>query len=192
MNVAAKTVLGIAYLSLVLQWLWMLTISLPPLIRSGALDSFITAPTLNDTKTTTTPIEMSPLVWLFVGIVTLVVLIMTVVIIIKTPRAIVNTGEKVVTQATNAVVPLVTHHHTLPEAKRRAVSRRVALALRLLVTLIPVIVCFFLPSFDELTQQIIVTIALLLGAVSTIGFVVAWALEPKQTTSRTRSRASRG
>ena len=192
MNFASKTFFGLAYTSLVLQWLWMLTIGLPPLIRSGALDSFVTSPVPNGTGTTTVaPIEMSPLVLLFVGVTTLLVLILTVVVIIKTPRAIVNSGEKVVTQAANAVVPVVTHHHKLPEVKRRAVSRRVALALRLFATFVPAVVCLVLPSLDELTKQIIMTVALWLAIFSATGFIAAWLLEPKTPTSRTRSHASR-
>ncbi|MES2876511.1 MAG: hypothetical protein V4678_03520 [Patescibacteria group bacterium] len=187
----AKLLLGIGYFSLLLQWFWMLTIALPPLIRSGVLDSFVMTPATERAAQTGVPIEVSPLVAIFVGLVTLIILIITVIVIIKTPRVVVRTSERVVHRAVDAVVPVITHHHVLPQKKRRVLSRRVALAVRLLFTLVPVVVCLFLPSLDELTKQIIITIALWLGAVSTLAFVAAWLIEPQKTISQTRSHASR-
>lgn len=190
----SKYFLGWAYLSLVFQWFWMLTIILPPLVRSGTFDSFLTKPVLNGPGTTSQPItEASPLALIFVAVVTVVILVLTVVIAIRTPRIVIENSERVVNKAARAVVPIVTHHHAIPEKKRRVISRRVALGLRLIATVIPLIVCLSLPSFDQLTKQIIVTIAVWLAGFSIVNFVSAWLLEPPvKPISRIRSPASRG
>lgn len=187
-TILAKLLLATSYILLVLQWLWTLLIALPPLIKSGAFDG-LNSPTVQTPFIQAQPLAPSPLVLTIVGLITLIILIVTVIVLIRLPKTIMHTGERVVHQAAEAVIPVLTHHKPLPAKKRRLLSRRVTLAVQLFAALLPPIASFFLPSFDELTPQIITSIALFLAAISVFGFVTAWLIEPQtkaKTTSRTR------
>lgn len=191
-NILAKMLLAASYILLVLQWLWVLLIALPPLIKSGAFDG-LNSPTVQTPVIQAQPLAPSPLVLTIVGLITLIILVVTVIVLIRLPKTIMHTGERVVHQAAEAVIPVLTHHKPLPTKKRRLLSRRVTLAVQLFAVLLPLVISFFLPSFDELTPRIITSIALFLAAISIVGFVTAWLIEPQtKATSRTRSHASRG
>jgi hypothetical protein len=87
---------------------------------------------------------------------------------------------------------VIAHHKPLPAKQRRVLSRRIMLVLQLSLSVIPLFVSVFLPPYDELSSDIIMTVAALLAGVSTAAFILAWSIEPRtKTTSRTRSRASR-
>lgn len=187
----SRIILAAAYLSCVLQWLWVLVLGLPPLIDSGALDMLTTPPPPTPEFTTPESSDPSPMAWVAVVIVTVIMLAVTVFVLIRLPRSIARTGERMLETTTEAVLPVITHHKQLPAKKRVVLSRRIMLSIRLLLTLLPFIISLFLPTPGELTHQIVTTVALWLAIISTVGFIVAWLVEPPAT-SRTRSRASRG
>ena len=188
----ANTLLAVAYFALVLEWLWLAIVALPRLIETGKFDFLTAPPTPQAQVVPNDAVASSPLMWLVVGIATLGILIMTVVVLIRLPRAVVQTGQKVVTETAEAVIPVLTHHKPLPEKKKRLLSRRLMLIIQLVLSLLPLVVCLFLPPYHELTREIIITIALWLSAISAIGFMISWLVSPEPTTWRSRSRASRG
>lgn len=190
-RVLSVVLLGVAYIAAVLNWLWLMIAGLPRLIESGKIDLLTAAPQPTPEIVHTDAWASSPLIWLVVGVATLGILIMTVVVLIRLPRTIVETGQKVVDQTAEAILPALTHHKPLPEKKKKLLSRRLVLLIQLSLSLIPLLVCLFLPSYHELTRQIIVTLAAFLCLVSMVGFVLSWLIMPA-VTSRTRSRASRG
>jgi hypothetical protein len=191
-HLAAKFFLSIGYLSGVFGWLWVLLVAVPPLVKSGAIDALLANPAPTQPVIAAPAIETSPIALLVIGVVTLVILIITVIILIRIPRTIVDSGERFVTHAAEAVVPVIAHHKPLPPKQRRVLSRRIMLVLQLCLSVIPLFVSVFLPPYDELSSDIIMTVAALLAGVSTAAFILAWSIEPRtKTTSRTRSRASR-
>jgi hypothetical protein len=190
-TILANILLAVAYLALVLDWLWLAIVTLPRLIETGKLDFLTTPPAPQPQIVPNDTVASSPLMWILVGIATLGVLVMTIVVLIRLPRAIVQTGQKVVAETAEAVIPALTHHKPLPATKKRVLSRRIMLAIQLTLSLLPLAVCLFLPAYHELTRQIIVTIAAWLSLVSLISFVLSWLVSPAPTL-RTRSRASRG
>jgi hypothetical protein len=190
-HAASHLFLGIGYFSAVLQWLWVLLVALPPLIRSGAFDALQNTEAPGDVSMTIAPVEATPFLWLMVGLTTLMVLIVTVIVLIRVPRTIVGTSERIVQQATHVVVPTITHHKKLPASKQRAISRKVALSLRLVAAVLPFLICLFLPAYQELSREIILIISLWLAGISIASFGASWVLEVRPI-SRTRSPASRG
>lgn len=193
-TIVAKILLVVSYLTLILQWLWLLLIVVPPLVKSGAIDALY-APTQPAPNMHTETFVASPIVLVIIGVITLAILIGTVIILIRIPKAIVQTGERVVEQTAQAVLPTLTHHKPVSATKKRVLSRRIKLAIQLVAVALPVLVSFFLPPLKEISTDIIVTLALILACVSLIGFVTAWLIAPPvktKTTSRIRSRASRG
>lgn len=189
-TIISNLLLILAYAAMALQWLWLLLVGLPPLIKNGAFDVLMQAPAPPATIPAQ-PFEASPVVWLLVGVVTLVILAVTIIVLIRLPRTILQTGERIVRSTSEAIVPIVTHHQPLPAKKRWLISRRVRLMVQLALSLSPLIISLLLPAYEEITRQIIVIIALWLAATSISGFVIGWLIAPVAT-SRIRSRASRG
>lgn len=184
MRTVASILLGIAYISCLLQWLWIAIVAVPPLVKTGAFDSFVqqTPPP----KPVQQPVHQgtTPIGTLFVGIVTLLILIITVVVIIRLPKNIAKTGEKIVHQATDTVIPAVTHHKKLPEKKRKQLSGRIALLLQLVASLLPIGICLLLPSIGSLTTQIIVIVGIFFGIISLTSFTLAALIDLKFPTTR--------
>ncbi len=192
-NITKSVLLGGAYFTVVLQWLWVALIAVPPLIESGALDA-LTNPRPSETQAIQPDtIEMNgPIVWV-VGAVTVCMLALTIFILIKIPKTVLHAGDTIVHKTSDAVIPIVTNHATLPAKKRRELSRRLVLMIQLAASILPAIISVFLPAVDELTKEIIITMALCMVIISSVGFTLAWLVEPQQKpTSRTRSHASRG
>ncbi len=190
-SLLSNALLGVAYLAVILNWLWLALIALPRLIETGKFDLLTKVPEPTPEVVQPDAISSSPLVWVLVGIATLGILVMTVVVLIRMPRAIVRTGQKLVNETAEAVIPVVTHHKPLPAKKKMVLSRRIVLIIQLVFSALPLVACLFLPAYHELTRQIILTIAAWLSAIGVVGFVLSWLISPV-TTSRTRSRASRG
>jgi hypothetical protein len=191
-RIAARLFLSAGYLTGALGWLWALLVTVPSLIKSGALDSLMATSAPAEPVVATSPIETSPLAWVIIGAVTLVILAITVIILIRIPRTIVHSGEQLVNHTAKVVVPVIAHHKPLPAKRQRMLSRRVVLGLQLILSVVPLLISPFLPPYDELTTQIIMTVAACLTVAATVSFALAWLIEPKRPTSRTRSRASRG
>lgn len=192
-SIVARIFLSNGYMAVAFGWLWVLLVIVPSVIKSGALDSLVTDTVPAEPTITAPPIELSPVVWIAVGVVTLIILLITAIILVRIPRTIVHNSEHFVSQTAKAVMPVITHHKPLPVKRQRVLSRRIVLALQLLLSIVPLLISPFLPPYDELSTEIVVAVAAFLAAVATLSFVFAWLIEPKPvTTSRTRSHASRG
>ena len=189
---SASLLAGIAYIACVFQWLWVMMIALPPLVKSGAFDSLMSkgdsAPVIK-----AAPIVVTPLVGFIIGAVTVAMIVITVYVLLRLPKTITKTGETIVQHTAHAVMPIVTHHKPLLAKKRRLLSMRLKLIIQLTLTIVPLLISLLLPSFQDISKDIIIFIAALLAAVSLAGFVAAWVLTYNlKPTSRTRSHASHG
>ena len=189
-NLTASIFLGLAYLFVVLQWLWILALGLPSLVETGVFES-LTPPQQTEQPAPVTPSEFSPVLTLLAGIITLVFLALTVVILIKIPKTISQTGDKIIHQTTEAIIPVITHHKKITKQKKYQLSQKITAAMQLALLLLPLIIAFFVPPIQTITSQIITTLAVWLATVSLACFVLGWLLKPRAT-SRTRSRESRG
>jgi hypothetical protein len=189
-----RILLTLAYTSCMLQWLWLAIIAIPPLLESGSLDSLIVQP--NQSQTVSLPtIESSPLLLLTIGLITAIVLTVSVIVLVRIPKVIVESGEYLIRRSTSTAMPLITHRKKLPAKRQKTLSRRIRLTIQLLLVLFPLLICMLLPAYKEISQSIIIMIALWLAFVSAASFLTAWALETKRvtsSTSQTQSRASRG
>ncbi len=186
-----RLLLAVSYTAVVFEWLWISLIGIPPLIEAGLFDSLFSQ-TEQPKETVVNPIASSPLVVAIVGITTVVVLVITAIVMIRLPRTIVRNGDAVINHTAEKVIPIVTHHKVIPTKKRRVLSRRLRLILQIAVCVVPFSVLLLLPETVELSRSVVAAVTLFLGGSGAICFIVAWLVEPTQTTSRTRSHASRG
>lgn len=181
----------IAYLSTTMQWFWIAVLLLPDLLRSDFFTS------LNEPSTSAPVIRFEPVevsgfgLWLIGGI-TIAMVALTIYIVYKAPKNILHGSDAIVRESARVSLPLITHHSKLSERKRQSLSKKLILVIQLALSIIPGVLSMFIPAMGEISRDIIVIIALTLMIISCLAFGVAWALEPKAATSRTRSHASRG
>ena len=189
-RIVAQIFLAVAYVAVTLQWLWVLTIGLPPLIETGVFDSF-SPPKQVEQPAPGQTAEPSPVLMVVAGVITLVFLAITIIVLIKLPKAISHTGDALVHKATIAVVPVITHHKKLPAKKQRVLSRQITIGVQLTLVAVPLLISFFLPPIQTITSQIISTLAIWLATISVACFVISWLFQPT-ITSRTQLHESRG
>lgn len=114
--------LAIAYLSVTLQWLWIFALGAPQLIDKGVFDSFISEVPVEQPTQPAASSEASPTLAVVAAVITLIFLGLTAIILVRLPKTISQTGEKVIHQATEAIIPVVTHHQRIPTKKKRTIQ----------------------------------------------------------------------
>lgn len=190
-SASSRMLLGIAYLSCTLQWLWVMTIGLPPLIETGSIDFLLPTAPVPDSSYVQAQ-QFSPLMLVFAGIITVAMLVFTAIVLYRLPKTVAKVSHNIVHETTDIILPFATHHKKIPAKKKQALSRRIVLITQIAASLLPLLIAFFLAPYGELSKLLIVIVALFFAAVSVSAFVLSWLLKPTKTTSRTRSHASRG
>lgn len=160
----------LGYISCTLQWLWVGVVALPPLLKSGLLDS-LTKPKQVDHPILLTPsFETSPLTVAIIGFITLIMLAVTIYILLRLPGAVAKTGETIVQTTTENVLPVLTHHQKLPAKKKRLLTRRVAFYIRLCALVLPFVITMLLPPIKSLPPDVVIFIASWLALFSMVFF----------------------
>lgn len=190
-RIVARLLVTLAYFGCMFEWLWAFVVGLPLLLKSGMLD-FLSSPS-QPRPVVTAAAEPSPLVWVFIVVVMIGLFAMTIIALLRLPKTVSRVGRKIVSQTTNAAIPLVTHHQAIPAKKRVQLTRRIALAIQLVLSLLPLIPCWLLPPPEGLTRDVMLTTAACLSGFSFACFSLAWLIMPvKKSISRTRSHAFHG
>lgn len=157
---------GTGYVVCLLQWLWIVILTLPILLDSGWLSSFVIPenqlPPAEEIKSET----VSPLLVAIGGGITILMLALSALIIFKLPSKVVQTGTVITHAAADAIVPLVTHHKRLPAKKTRILTIRVLLYIKLALVLVPLIVCFFVPIDTTFNRDLVVFIGSSLATIA--------------------------
>lgn len=151
------------YLSCLLQWMWATLPYMPGIVRlaemfQGSADA--SAPTQE--VVASGPPSLFLLIIAFAA--TAIVIGLTLYILIKFPVTVAKSAQKM-TQSTSArIVPIVTHHAKLPEKKRRWLTARIVIYLKLAICVLPVILCACTYFFEtELGYALTIIIAAVLG-----------------------------
>jgi hypothetical protein len=171
-HTGGRILLGVGYTASLLQWTWVLLIALPPLIDSGVFTIIQTQPEVPVSHSAGST-ELPAAALVAIGSITLIMLGVTAVVLFRLPRTIVRTGERFVHQATETVLPVITHHQDLPKKRRQMLTRRVILLVQLTVVTMALVSSFFLPEYAQITRSIILIIATSLATVATVGFIGA-------------------
>jgi hypothetical protein len=130
---------GLFYLFVLLQWLWAALPYLPGFI-SLATKLQPVAPHTPVAVQATSAQPPSLLMVIFASAVTIGVLAVTAYILIKLPATIGKTGEKITKNASAYLVPVVSRHAKLTPKKRRQLTSRVVVALKLILCILPMLV----------------------------------------------------
>ena len=154
----------LGYLSVIMQWLWLIVIVAHPLLSS---DFSLFLPS-HDTATPPAPIigTPSPLIVSIVIAVTIVIFAMTFYVLWKLPKNIGTRGALVTKRAATAIVPVITHHKKISKKRFARISYRVIILIKLMLIVIPVIGLLFAQPIDGLDTRAIWAVGLFCGLCS--------------------------
>jgi hypothetical protein len=95
---------------------------------------------------------------------TAIIIGLTLYVLIKFPVTVAKSAQKMTQNASARIVPIVTRHAKLPEKKRRRLTARIVVYLKLIVCVLPVILCTCTYFFEtKLGYGITMVIAAVLG-----------------------------
>lgn len=153
-TLAAKIVGTLGYFSVLLQWAWTILILCYPLLVDD--NSILLSPKpIHPIHAQAAPLSNSPIMAIVALAVTAFILALTVIVLVKLPKKIGQQGARVTHQTTDAIIPLIVGHKTLPKKKHLKLSYRITLVVKTLLVVIPIIGLFFVPSSVPLDITII-------------------------------------
>lgn len=151
------------YLSCLLQWTWATLPYMPGIVRLAEM--------LQGPKGTPAPMQEvaasgppSLLLLIIAFAATVIVIGLTLYVLIKFPVTVAKSAQKMTQNTSARIVPIVTHHAKLPEKKRRQLTARIVVYLKLTICVLPVILCACTYFFEtELGYALTMIIAAVLG-----------------------------
>lgn len=151
------------YLSCLLQWMWATLPYMPSIVRLAEM--------LQGPEDTPAPIQEaavsgppSLLLLIIAFAATAIVIGLTLYVLIKFPVTVAKSAQKITQNTSARIVPIVTRHVKLPEKKRRRLTARIIVYLKLIICVLPVILCACTYFFEtELEYGITMIIAAVLG-----------------------------
>lgn len=151
------------YLSCLLQWMWAILPYMPGIVRLAEI--------LKGPEDTPAPVQEvaasgppSLLLLIIAVVATAIIIGLTLYVLIKFPVTVAKSAQKMTQNASARIVPIVTRHAKLPEKKRRRLTARIVVYLKLIVCVLPVILCTCTYFFEtKLGYGITMVIAAVLG-----------------------------
>lgn len=130
---------GLFYLFVLLQWLWAALPYLPGFI-SFATKLQPTTPHAQIAAQTTSTQPPSIFIVLLASIISVGVLAATAYVLVKLPATIGKTGNKLTKNASDYLVPVVTHHAKMTPKKRLQLATRLVIGIKLAICILPMII----------------------------------------------------
>lgn len=172
---AANIAGTLGYLSVLLQWTWTLLLLCYPLLASDHSILFPQHP-VHPVHTENQALATSPIGIFAALIVTAFILVLTVLVLTKLPRAIGKRGSQITQQTANVVVPIMVRHKPLSKAKRRKLSYRIILTVKLLAIVLPLVGLIFAQPVKPLTSSVMWIVGLYCALWSVLYFAVQLAV----------------
>ncbi len=163
----------LAYLACAVLWVLMLLPYGPSLLESDAYKTFVTH---SDSQPIPAPqpVALPPagqgIVFVAAILLVIGVIAVTVMSFRRAPRMIGHVGQQLTRRTAEMIVPMITHHHKIPAKKRRLLTARIIIYIKLLIVIVPVLVVLFAPMPPlppQLTRELLQFIA---------GLIAGWAI----------------
>lgn len=177
-----NTLGSLGYVACLLQWMWMLLILLPAILRSSFFQ-FITStspvppPTVVVASGSTSgdvPFLVTAIAFILAGAIILGSLY---VILVKLPRSVAKTGEKVTHTVATVITPVIIQHIHLPSKQRRQLPVILIVIMKFLLVFIPLCLLFFAEGQKlSMSFEVIMIIGFALFSWSFLLFAVQFVL----------------
>lgn len=142
------------YVMALLAWTWIALIAAIPLINSGRLNFMLPQAPATPPPPIFEPLAPSFGTLLFGIITTVAVTLLALYSIYAVPRTVGKTGAKITKSTTKSLLPLVTRHQPITEQKAHLLSARLAFALKIGFSLLPILLSFFIPPTESISNLI--------------------------------------
>ena len=157
------------YMSLIVQWAWTLLILAYPLLASGTI-SFLSPETPTVTPEPADFGIATPVVTIVAVATTILVMLMTIILVAKLPKTIGRQGARTTHAAAHKLAPLAAGHKPLTKKRRRTLSYRIVLVLKVIAITLPVALLAFAAPIAALTLEMIWAVGLFCATCSVIYF----------------------
>ena len=161
---------GLAYLSCLVQWTWLLIIFLPGFMENQTMKDLLfpvrsSGPAPYMAETTATTPELS-FIFLFIGLtVGLLVLALSVYGLLRIPKAVSKTGRSITHKPVEFAIPLILGKKTTSQKIRLKLSRQMIFAFKLLLAFLPAVLVLPVQNIElVMSTQAIAMVTLFLFA----------------------------
>lgn len=166
----------LGYLSIILQWLWLVVIVAHPLLSSDFslfLPEQHTAPAIAPVASNPSPVVIG-----FVIFLTILIFAITFYILWKLPKGIGLQGARATKRAATVLVPVITHHKKISKKRRLRVSYQAVLGIKLFLICVPIVGLIFAQPINGLDARAIWTVGLFCGLCSFVYIGIQQLLAP--------------
>lgn len=147
------------YVMALLAWTWIALIAAVPLINSGWLNFMLPQAPATPPPPMFEPLAPSFGTLLFGIITTVTVTLLALYSLYAIPRTVGKTGAKITQSTTKSLLPLVVRHQPITKKRARLLSTRLAFALKIGFALLPLLLSFFIPPTEAISNLIGLTVA---------------------------------
>lgn len=164
------------YISVLLEWAWVIGIIVYPFIVNGSLN-WLTNPTAEPQPIPeqTMRLQIDPTAGIIIGvIVTIICIALVVYALFMIPKTLGRGSAAVTRSAAHVLVPAMTHQkHTTKKSLQRLTSR-VMTGIKLTAISLPVVASYMVAVPNTLSREIIIICTLFFGGWSLFNFIVQY------------------
>lgn len=159
----------LGYLAAIIEWAWVLLISLYPMLESKPTILFPDSSAGQAIPPIDIPVEFSPLV-IFVAVIFTTFVVLTIVwLIVRLPKSVGQKSAEISQKVVQSTIPVITNRKKISAKKRQRLSYKITLAIKAALTILPIIILIFASGNSPLTQEIAWAIGWIL-----VGFTVLY------------------
>jgi hypothetical protein len=127
----------VGYILLALEWVWVAALYLPLLMDNRIFQEYILPQDKSISNDTVAMNEPSLLLTMAAVTVSLIVIVTTAIILVKLPLKFAKSSHKIIKQTAEAGIPIFTRHQKITKKKRKLLTARIALWLKVSLAIIP-------------------------------------------------------
>jgi len=149
------------YVVLTLQWMWLLVVALPGILRSHLFTFFVPQSQQQTSASMPSGIEQSDgavdssVLLVLAVLIVAAILGLTIYALRRAPKTIGETGRKITQGTAEHIIPVLTHHAKLSPAKRRFLTARIAFDVKLGLLALPVGLVYIVePSLPGVSHEV--------------------------------------
>lgn len=167
-----NTLGSLGYVSLIIQWVWMIIIlGMPIMVSDGFRDLFL--PNRTSTPVPTASISIpEPIAILFLILAVIFTIGVSIYVIVAVPRAVGRTGNTVTKTSAQVIIPKITHHKKISEKREKTLVERITWSMKIGATAIPVPALMVPPPSDliSLPQDVVTGVGLFCASLTVLWF----------------------
>lgn len=168
----ANVLATLGYLAAIIEWAWVLLIALYPVLESKSTILFPDSSAGQAIPPVDIPIEFSPLV-IFVAVIFTTFVVLTIVwLIVRLPKSVGQKSAEISQKVVQSTIPVITHRKKISTKKRQKLSYKIALSIKAVLVILPIIILIFASGNSPLTRDIAWAIGWILAGFTALYFAI--------------------